>query len=146
MGAAVDNGRHDVRYEPDERPPYMVSAGLGLQYALLAVPGIVLTPAMMVSIAGGTDAYRSWVVFAALAISGTTTMIQSVRVGRIGAGYILLMGSSSAFLAVCVSALERGGPELLATLIVASSLLQFALSAKLSFLRRYSLQPLPARC
>ena len=126
----------DIRYEPDERPPLALSIGLGFQYAILAVAGIVLTPVMMIRIAGGSEAYLSWAVFAALVISGTTTIIQSVRVGRIGAGYILLMGSSGAFIAVCVAALEQGGPGLMASLIVIASLFQFALATKLSLFRR----------
>lgn len=126
----------DIRYEPDERPPLALSIGLGFQYAILAVAGIVLTPVMMIRIAGGSEAYLSWAVFAALVISGTTTIIQSVRIGRIGAGYILLMGSSGAFIAVCVSALEQGGPGLMASLIVIASLFQFVLATKLSWFRR----------
>ena len=73
---------------------------------------------------------------AALAISGITTAMQAVGIGRVGAGYVMLMGSSSAFLAICVSALEQGGPGLLATLIIVSSLFQFVLAARLSALRR----------
>ena len=91
---------------------------------------------MMIGAAGESSAYLSWAVCAALVISGATTVIQAVRIGRIGAGYILLMGSTSAFLAVCVSALQQGGQGLLATLIVAAALVQFALAAKLSILRR----------
>ena len=131
----AEDSQH-VRYEPDERPPGALALGLGLQYAMLAVPSIVLGPTVMITIAGGSEAYLSWAVWAALAISGITTVIQAVGVGRIGAGYVVLMGSSSAFIAVCVAALEQGGPSLLATLIVISSLFQFALAAKLSLLRR----------
>ncbi len=131
----VDASR-DVRYEPDERPPNLLSLGLGLQYATLAAPGIVLTPTMLIRAAGGSDAYLSWAVWAALVISGVTTAVQAVGVGRVGAGYVLLMGSSSAFLAICVSALEQGGPGLLATLIIISSVFQFAVAARLSVLRR----------
>ena len=99
----------DIRYEPDERPPLALSIGLGLQYAVLAVAGVVLTPVMMIKIAGSSEAYLSWAVFAALVVSGVTTVMQSVRIGHVGAGYILLMGSSGAFIAVCVSALEQAG-------------------------------------
>ena len=95
----------DVRYEPDERPPLPLTIGLGLQYATLTVAGIVLTPAILVGAAGGEEAYLSWAVFAALVVSGVTTVIQSARHGRLGSGYLLLMGSSGAFLAVCVAAL-----------------------------------------
>ena len=46
------------------------------------------------------------------------------------------MGTSGAFIAVCVAALVKGGPATMASLIVVSSLFQFALAARLSLLRR----------
>ena len=126
----------NVRYEPGEKPPPSLSFGLGFQHAALCIAGVVLTPVIVIRAAGEGEPYLSWAVFAALAVSGLTTVLQAVRVGRIGAGYILLMGTSGAFIAVCVTALAEGGPALLATLIVVSSLGQFALSARLSRLRR----------
>ena len=132
-----DSDRHTgVRYQPDERPPAALTVALGLQLAILCIAGIVLTPSIVVQAAGGTEAYLSWAVFAAVAVSGATTVLQAVRVGRIGAGYVLAMGTSGAFIAVCVVALARGGPAMLATLVVISSLFQFVLSARLSLLRR----------
>ena len=128
--------RRDVRYEPDDKPSHPLSLALGLQYAMVAVPSIVLGPTIMITAAGGGDAYLSWAVCWALAISGITTAIQAVRIGRVGAGYVLLMGTSNAFLAISVAALERGGPGLLATLIIVASLFQFVLAARLSTLRR----------
>ena len=136
MASNAADARRDVRYEPDERPPHLISCGLGLQYAMIAIPGIVLTPTILIQAAGGSAAYLTWAVCAALAISGITTAVQAVGIGRVGAGYVMLMGSSSAFLAICVSALEQGGPGLLATLIIVSSLFQFVLAARLSALRR----------
>ncbi len=127
---------HDVRYEADERPPLPLAIGLGAQYTVLALASVVLTPAILISVAGETDAYLSWAVFAALGVSGLVTIVQAVRIGRIGAGYILVMGSTSAFLPMSVTALVEGGPALLATLIVASSLVQFVLGAKMAMLRR----------
>ena len=132
----MNNQIQDVRYEPDERPPFPLTIGLGLQYATLTAAGIVLTPAILVGAAGGNEAYLVWAVFAALVVSGVTTMIQSARIGRIGSGYLLLMGSSGAFLAVCVAALERGGGGLMASLIIVSSLCQFILATKLSLFRK----------
>ena len=125
-----------VRYEPDEKPPVLLSLGLGLQLAVLCVAGVVLTPAIVIRVAGGTEAFLSWAVFAALAVSGVTTLVQAVRLGRIGAGYVLLMGTSGAFIAVCITAIAEGGPAMLATLVVASSLFQFGLAARLSLFRR----------
>ena len=48
----------------------------------------------------------------------------------------LLMGTSGAFIAVCVAALVQGGPAMLATLVLVSSFFQFLLSSRLSLLRR----------
>ena len=76
----------DIRYEPDEQPPPAVAVGLGAQYALLAVSGIVITPAVVVRAGDGSDAFLAWATFAALAISGVTTILQAVRLWRIGAG------------------------------------------------------------
>ncbi len=126
----------DVRYQPDDRPPRLLSAGLGAQLALLSITGIVLTPAIVVRAAGGSDLYLQWAVFAAVLISGTTTIIQSVRLGRIGAGYILLMGSSGAFIAVCITAIADAGPDTMASLIMVTALLQFFLAARLRLFRR----------
>ena len=136
MQAETDQSNQHIRHEPDERLSPSLSLGLGFQYAALALGGIVLTPAIIVRAAGESDAYLSWAVFTALAISGVTTMIQAVRVGRIGAGYVLLMGTSGTFIAVCVTALVEGGPGLLATLVVLSSLFQFALATRLALFRR----------
>lgn len=139
MGAvehgAPAGGRH-IRFEPDDRPPAALTAGMGVQFAVLTIAGIVLTPAIVIRAAGESDSYLTWAVFAAAIVSGISTILQAVRLGRIGAGYVLLMGTSGAFIAVCVAALVEGGPGLLAVLVVASSLFQFLLAARLSLFRR----------
>ena len=47
-----------------------------------------------------------------------------------------MMGTSGAIIAVCAAALSVGGPSTMASLIVVSSLVHFALAARLSLLRR----------
>ncbi|MDE2696550.1 MAG: hypothetical protein OXH97_08560 [Chloroflexota bacterium] len=125
-----------VRYEPDERPPWPVAAGVGAQAALVTVPGVVITVVIVARIAEQPASYISWAVFAAMLISGATTVLQAARVGRVGAGHVLIMGTSGAFIAVCVAALVEGGPATMASLIVISSLFQFAMASRLSLLRR----------
>ena len=117
----MDNTNHDVRYEADARPPLGLNVGLAAQYTILSLAGVVLTPVILISTAGGSEAYLTWAVFGALAVSGVATVVQALRIGRIGAGYILVMGSTSAFLPMSVTAIVEGGPALLATLIVMSS-------------------------
>ena len=125
-----------VRYEPEERPPALVTAGVGLQAALTIIAPVALTVVIVARIAGQPDSYISWGVAAALLVSGVATTLQAVRLGRIGSGHVLAMGTSGAFIAVCVAALEAGGPSLMASLVVVSSLFQFVLAARLSLLRR----------
>ncbi len=126
----------NIRYEPDERPPHSVAAGVGFQAAVVVVAGVVLGAVIIGRAANQPESYLTWIAFAALLISGVSTMLQAVRVGRIGAGHVLVMGTSGAFIAVCITALVKGGPPLMASLVVASSLFQFALAARLSLLRR----------
>ena len=128
--------RPSIRYQPNERPPPALAFGLGAQQAALCLASIILTPVVVIRAADGDETYLSWAVFAALVISGLTTVLQAVRVGRIGAGYPLLMGTSGAFIAVCVVALADGGAALLATLVFVSALFQFLLAARLAWLRR----------
>ncbi len=125
-----------VRYEPEEKPPALVTVGSGLQAAMVIVAPVVLTVVIVARIADQPDSYITWGVFAALVVSGLTTALQAIRVGRVGAGHVLIMGTSGAFIAVCVAALLEGGPSTMAALIIVSSLFQFALAGRLSLLRR----------
>ena len=127
---------HELLYEADARPSLPLTLGLGMQNTALNLATVVLTPTILITTAGAGDAYLNWAVFAALIVSGITTVVQTVRFGRIGAGYILVMGSTSAFLAVSVSAIELGGPALMAALIGVSSFVSFALGFKMAALRR----------
>ena len=127
---------HELLYEADDRPSPPLILGLGMQNAALNLASVVLTPTILITTAGAGDAYLNWAVFAALIVSGIATLVQTVRFGRFGAGYLLVMGSTSAFLAVSVSAIESGGPALLAALIIVSSFVQFFLGARMAALRR----------
>ncbi len=129
-------GNENVRYEPEENPPRLLTVGAGLQAAMVTVSSIVLAVVIVARIAGQPESYITWAVFAALLVSGTATILQAVRVGRIGAGHVLMMGTSGAFIAVCVAALQMAGPATLASLVVVSSLFQFLLASRLSWLRR----------
>ncbi|MCE2421786.1 MAG: hypothetical protein J4G03_00480 [Gemmatimonadetes bacterium] len=128
-------GLREVLYEPDDIPPTPVAAGIALQFVGLCIGGIVLGVAIILDAGGQTGDYRAWAVFAALVVSGISTIVQSQRFGQFGAGHVLLMGTSGAFIAASVQALTAGGPALLATLVVISALFQFGLATRLSTLR-----------
>ena len=98
-----------IRYEPDESPSMPLAFGLGLQLVILNVAGIVLTPAIVIRAAGTGESYMSWAVFAAVLISGATTILQAVRLGRLGSGYVLAMGTSGPSLLFASPPWPKGG-------------------------------------
>lgn len=125
-----------IRYQAEERPPPLLTVGVAIQGTMIMLSNTVLVTTIFVLGAGEDPGYLSWAVFAALLISGVCTALQASRPGRLGAGHILLMGAGSPFIAVCVLAVTEGGPATLASLVVVSSLLQFAMAAWLPRLRR----------
>ncbi len=136
MSSRDEQNASNVLYEPHENPPALVSLGSGLQLVVLGITSIIFIPTIVIRVSGGTEAYLSWAVFGAVAVSGVCTALQAVRLSRVGAGYLLFMGPAGAFIGVCVSALVEGGPALLATLVVASSLVPIVISMRLAFFRR----------
>ncbi len=137
----MEAGDRDIRYQPDEKPPPLIAAGLGFQAAVLMVGGIVLTPVIIARAAGAASSYVTWAIFGVLLISGLTTILQAMRLGRLGSGHVLMMGTSGAFISVSVAALEGGGPGLLATLVLFSSLFQFLLVYRMAAVRRILTPP-----
>ncbi len=125
-----------IRYEPDENPPLLIVIGAGVQAALINLAAVVLAVVIVIRISGVSESYIPWAIFATLVVSGISTFLQAARVWRIGAGHVLVMGTSGAFFAVCVAALANAGPATMATLIIVSSLFQFLLASRLSLLRR----------
>ena len=130
------SGTGQPRYQADERAPAALTIGLGVQLAVTTVAVPILIPTAIMRIAGAPDSTLLWAVFAAVAISGVTTMLQAVRFGRIGGGHMLVMGSSTAFIGLSITAVAEGSPAMLSTLVVIAALFQFLLSSRLALFRR----------
>ena len=128
--------RMGVSYQPVEKPPAALAFGLGLQLAFLSVAAMVLIPTIVIRAGGGSEAYLSWALFAAVAVCGVTTMLQAIRIGRIGAGYVLITNAAGASIAVSVAAIAEGGPAMLATLLLVSSFVPIVFSSCLALFRR----------
>ena len=125
-----------IRYEAGEPCPPLVSITVGFQGVIFAIAPLVVIVAITVQAGGQGESYLSWAVFAALIIAGVLTALQATRLPRIGAGHVLIMGTTPNFVAISVLALTEGGPPLLASLIVVSSLFYLALAFWLPLLRR----------
>ena len=108
---------------------------IGLQVGILVCVPVVVVTTIVTRVAGQGDTYLSWAIFASMLIAGIITVLQAARLGAFGGGSLTVMGASGAAIGVAVLALVTGGPPLLGTLVVASAICQFVLSAQLSRLR-----------
>ena len=135
LGKTMRANEH-IRYGPDEPCPLPLALGVAVQYVVLALPPTVLVVILTARASGQPDAYLTWAVFAAFIINAVVTSIQAVRLWRVGCGLTVVTGPTVQFVAVTAAAASQGGPTLLATLLVASSLFQFGVAAWLPQLRR----------
>ena len=126
----------NILYQPDERPSHPASLVLGFQTVMTRMAAMAATTSIIAVAGGQSQGYLSWIFFSALVVCGIGGILQTFRFWRFGSGYSLSVVSASAFIPICISALLAGGPALLSTLIVASSLIQFVFIARLSWLRR----------
>ena len=125
-----------IRYEADDKPPALATLSVAAQGVVIALSNTVALVTIFALASGSSESYFSWALFASLVIAGAVTALHAAKFGRVAPGYILLMGPAAPFIAVCVLAITQGGFALMSSLIVAASLVQFALAFWLAQLRR----------
>ena len=125
-----------MRYEPAEKPPFRQAMGAALLIFIPNTISIILLTTFVVRASGESDSYLAWVTFTGLAISGLSMILHAFPFRHLGSGGLVVTNLNVPLLAMSVLALAEGGPGLLATLVVASTLLQFVLVSRLSSLRR----------
>ena len=128
--------RLEVLYEPDEKCPPLRAIASALQIFIPNTIGLVMLAALVVRASGESEAYLSWVTFTVLAVTGASMILQTLRLRYLGSGRLIVTNFNVPFLAVCALALHVGGPGLLASLLVASTLVQSVLTLRLASLRR----------
>ncbi len=92
--------------------------------------------ALVVRASGESEAYLSWVTFTVLAVTGAGMILQTLRLRHFGSGRLIVSNFNVPFLAVSAVALQVGGPGLLASLVVVSTVVQAILTLRLASLRR----------
>ncbi|WP_019595025.1 uracil-xanthine permease family protein [Thioalkalivibrio sp. ALM2T] len=125
-----------ILYEVDDHPPPVKCTISALQSLLLVAPAIIIAPLILARAIGLDLAATQWTVFAALIGSALATLIQVRRVGPVGSGYLIFMGTSTAYLAVGIEAALVGGMALVGTLGVLSAPVQFLFARYLGLFRR----------
>ncbi len=125
-----------MRYQPEERCPPLLALGAALQIFVPNTISIILLTTLVVRAADQSERYLAWVVFTGLAISGLSMILHAFPFRYMGSGRLVVTNFNVPLLAISALALEKGGPSLLASLVVAATLLEFLLIARLASLRR----------
>ena len=129
-------GRHGIQFEPDEKCPPLLAISSAVQIFIPNTISLVMLAALVVRASGESEAYLSWVTFTVLAVTGASMILQTLRLRQLGSGRLIVSNFNVPFLAVSALALHVGGPGLLASLVVISTLVQFVLTMRLASLRR----------
>ena len=129
-------GREGIQYEPDEKCPPLLAITSAVQIFIPNTISLVMLAALVVRASGQSEAYLSWVTFTALAVTGASMVFQTLRLRHLGSGRLIVTNFNVPFLAVSALALHVGGPGLLASLVVASTIVQSVLTLRLASLRR----------
>ena len=125
-----------IRYEPDEKCSLLSSFVVGIQGIMLMLPPTISVVVVTVLAAGQGEEYLMGAMFAVLIIVGIVTALQASRIGRFGAGHLVVTGVTTNYIPLAVLALDEGGPAMLASLMVVSALFFFAVATWLPQLRR----------
>ncbi len=125
-----------LRYEPDDKCPPTLALVSTLQIFVPNTISIILLTTVVALASGQGDDYLSWAIFSGLIITGISIILHTFRFWQIGSGRLVVTNFNVPFLAVTALALATGGPGLLASLIVVSTLLQFLITMRLASFRR----------
>ena len=123
-------------YSADENPPHLLAFGLAAQHVLFMASGVVLLPVLLAKTGRVNAQEVEYLAFASILVSGLTSLIQVVRIGVVGSGYVLFMGTSGAFIACTLDAVDQGGLALAASLAMLSAPAEILISYFLRFLRK----------
>ena len=123
-------------YEPEENcPPTLALASAFQIFVPNTISAILLTTVVALASDQGQD-YLGWAIFSGLIITGISVILHTFRFWHIGSGRLVVTNFNVPFLAVTALALAMGGPSLLASLVVVSTLLQFLITMRLASFRR----------
>ena len=124
------------RIEPEEACPPPLAIPAALQIFVINTISVMLLLTVVVRASGQSDGYLSWVTFSGLALTGLSIILHSFQFPYVGSGRLIVTNLNVPFLAASALALSVGGPALLASLVVFSTLIQFVLTLRLASLRR----------
>ncbi|MEX3919612.1 uracil-xanthine permease family protein [Paraburkholderia sp. BR10872] len=136
---------HDLVYGPNDRPAPTITFVAALQH-LLAILVPIVTPGLLICQALGVSSRdTTLIVSMSLVISGIATFLQCKRVGPLGAGLLIVQGTSFNFVGPLIAGgslmVKQGTPveTVMAAIfgvVIAGSFVEMAVSRILPFIKR----------
>jgi xanthine permease XanP len=123
-------------YGLDESPPLATTLLLGLQH-ILALSSAFVYPVILLQETGMLAAQAERLIHTSMIVMGIATVLQTLRYGRVGSGYLCPEQVGPAYIPVSILAVKTGGLPLLAGMTLVSGLFGVVLSRLMSRLRRF---------
>ncbi|WP_332451084.1 solute carrier family 23 protein, partial [Burkholderia ubonensis] len=144
-GADDAESSRDLVYGPNDRPAPMVAFVAALQH-LLAIIVPIVTPGLLICQALGVSSRdTTLIVSMSLVISGIATFVQCKRFGPLGAGLLIVQGTSFNFVGPLIAGgsvmVKQGTPveTVMAAIfgvVIAGSFVEMGVSRILPFVKR----------
>ena len=125
---SIANKNNKLLYGLEDDPGFFRSILLGIQHIILVFGGSVLMPVIICRSTGISIEQTEYIIFATTIITAVSSIIQVKRFGKVGAGYLLFMGSSGAYWGAVAAAVELKGWDLVAVLSIASAPMELLVS------------------
>lgn len=109
-----------ILYAEDETPSPGITLLLAITHVALIFDAVVFIPNVLGKVTGATPEQLRFSCFITILVSALCTLIQVLKIGRLGTGFILFMGSYSAFLSCSIDAAKLGGLALVSTMTLLS--------------------------
>lgn len=122
-------------YGVDERPPLAISLLLAFQHVLIAVMSLAY-PVIVTLEAGGSRATAAAVVSMSLVAMGGASLLQVLRRGPIGSGYLAPFITSAIYLGPSLLAARHGGLSLVFGMTMVAGVAVIALSQLMQRFRK----------
>ena len=125
----------DLIFGLDERPPLASWIGLGFQNVAVMCPYLVLVALVVEAARLPADRAVGFMSMAMLGIA-IYTLLQAMRRGPVGSGYLCPPVVSAIYLSVCLVAAAKGGMPLVAGMLLVSGLAECGLARIVGKLRK----------
>ena len=118
---------NNIQYGVGDRVSLPLALGMGVQHCLVMSSTLVLA-AILVDVAGGTSEMALQLVRLSMIAAGIGTILQSLKGGPVGSGYLCPNLVGPAFMPASVLAAKTGGLSTVFGMIVVTGLFQAVLS------------------